>query len=161
MCDYSLQGLPNRLAREGEQLITHRFCTGSIGLAAAEEVYAMQRPGAAPVRKSWWSRLKAWVTPSETPQITAVCIPPGTTLLMSQIHPRLRRDFGLGVIESVTFDQLTAEAFRFRDAVRLGGGKTLLLQTIPTGVRFAVVSLGSSERATVAERRDSPSLPAA
>ena len=34
MCDYSLQGLPNRLAGEGEQLVTHRFPTQSIGLAS-------------------------------------------------------------------------------------------------------------------------------
>jgi hypothetical protein len=34
MCDYSLQGGPNRLAVEGEQLVTYRFPTGSVGLAA-------------------------------------------------------------------------------------------------------------------------------
>jgi hypothetical protein len=28
MCDYSLEGLPNRLAVRGEQLVTHRFVTG-------------------------------------------------------------------------------------------------------------------------------------
>ena len=28
MCDYSLQGLPNRLAVEGEKLVTHRFPLG-------------------------------------------------------------------------------------------------------------------------------------
>ena len=33
MCDYSLAGLPNRLAVEGEQLVVHRFQTGAMGLA--------------------------------------------------------------------------------------------------------------------------------
>jgi hypothetical protein len=32
MCDYSLAGVPNRLAVEGEQLVVHRFPTGSVGL---------------------------------------------------------------------------------------------------------------------------------
>ena len=35
MCDYSLAVLPKRLAVEGEELIVHRFRTGSIGLARA------------------------------------------------------------------------------------------------------------------------------
>jgi len=38
MCDYSLQGLPNRLAIEGEELVVHRFTTGAIGLAARKEL---------------------------------------------------------------------------------------------------------------------------
>ena len=32
MCDYSLAGIPNRLAVEGEQLVVHRF-PASMGLA--------------------------------------------------------------------------------------------------------------------------------
>jgi len=35
MCDYSLMGVPNRLAQQGEYLVTHRFRTGSLGLAPA------------------------------------------------------------------------------------------------------------------------------
>jgi hypothetical protein len=34
MCDYSLLHFPNRLAVNGEELIVHRFSSGSIGLAA-------------------------------------------------------------------------------------------------------------------------------
>ena len=34
MCDYSLAGLPSRLAVEGEQLVVHRFPTGTLGLAS-------------------------------------------------------------------------------------------------------------------------------
>ena len=34
MCDYSLTGIPNRLAVEGEELVVHRFRTGSLGLAS-------------------------------------------------------------------------------------------------------------------------------
>jgi len=31
MCDYSLMSIPNRLAVEGENLIAHRFTTGTMG----------------------------------------------------------------------------------------------------------------------------------
>jgi hypothetical protein len=34
MCDYSLQGIRNRLAEEGETLVVHRFYTGSKGLTS-------------------------------------------------------------------------------------------------------------------------------
>jgi hypothetical protein len=30
MCDYSLMAVPNRLAREGENLVVHRFPTSSL-----------------------------------------------------------------------------------------------------------------------------------
>jgi hypothetical protein len=35
MCDYSLAGVPNRLAVEGEELQVHRFPTGALGLTSA------------------------------------------------------------------------------------------------------------------------------
>ena len=34
MCDYSLCGIPNRLAVESEELVVYRFSTGSIGMAS-------------------------------------------------------------------------------------------------------------------------------
>jgi hypothetical protein len=42
MCDYSLGGLPNRLAVDGEELIVHRFPTHSIGLASAADWQKMK-----------------------------------------------------------------------------------------------------------------------
>ena len=38
MCDYSLMAVPNRLAQEGEELVAHRFPTGSMGLASPADV---------------------------------------------------------------------------------------------------------------------------
>jgi hypothetical protein len=34
MCDYSLYSIQTRLAVEGEDLVVHRFATGSLGLTA-------------------------------------------------------------------------------------------------------------------------------
>jgi len=38
MCDYSLMAVPNRLAQEGEELVAHRFPTGSLGLASPADL---------------------------------------------------------------------------------------------------------------------------
>jgi hypothetical protein len=124
MCDYSLAGLPNRLAVEGEQLVVHRFVTGATGLA--------------PVRPS----LKQLFFPSSTP---AVCIPPGAQLLMRDIPEDVQRRLGVGVAEEVTFVEQSAEAFTYRDAVRFANGRETLLQYLRCGQRVDVLSLSSGD----------------
>ena len=39
MCDYSLMAVPNRLAKEGEELVSHRFPTGSVGFASPGDLH--------------------------------------------------------------------------------------------------------------------------
>ncbi len=38
MCDYSLMAIRNRLAVEQEDLVAHRFPTGSMGLASPSDL---------------------------------------------------------------------------------------------------------------------------
>lgn len=141
MCDYSLQGLPNRLAVEGEQLVTHRFRTGSVGLASPEDVAAQYCPRTE--GGSWWSRLSRWLAqPPEPSGPPAVCIPHGTRLLMSRIPDRMRRDFCLRAVEPVKFVQLSAEAFAYRDGIEFGNGSRVGLQSFREGVAFEVLGLG-------------------
>jgi hypothetical protein len=147
MCEYSLHTLPNRLAREGEHLVTYRFPTCTIGLASAAEIEAANsiRSGCE-ASASWWSALKSWLsTPQRPVGITAVCIPPGARLRVSLLSKGIRRKFCLGPVEEVTFTELTAEAYQFRDAIRLPNGSSLPLQQLDEGVHFEVLSLGSSE----------------
>ena len=40
MCEYSLMSFPNRLAHAGEDLIVHRFSSGSMGLASPYDLAA-------------------------------------------------------------------------------------------------------------------------
>ena len=80
MCDYSLMAVPNRLAREGEHLITYRFSTGAVGMAALEDVMKA-RTAAAPSASSFWQRLRSMLNNIGSRScITAVCIPPGARL---------------------------------------------------------------------------------
>ena len=126
MCDYSLAGLPNRLAVEGEQLVVHRFETGAMGLAPS------------------CLGLKQFLFRSSTP---AVCIPPGARLRLHDIPPALQQRLGVGEVEDVSFVQQNVEAFRYRDAVRFANGKEVLLQLLRFGQRVDVLSLSSAAAA--------------
>ena len=126
MCDYSLAGLPNRLAVEGEQLVVHRFETGAMGLA----------PSCPSLKQLFFS--------SSTP---AVCIPPAARLRLLDIPLHLQQRLGVGEIEEVSFVQQSAEAFRYRDAVRFANGKELILQHLQCGQRVDVLSLSPLDNA--------------
>jgi len=123
MCDYSLAGIPNRLAAEGEQLVVYRFSTGSLGLASPD----------APL----W-RLCSKQTP-------AVCVPPGARLLLHDISQDLQRRCDVHATEEVTFVQVSAEAYRYRDAVRFRNGREALLQWLRCGQHVEVLSLCSGD----------------
>jgi hypothetical protein len=142
MCDYSLHGLPNRLAIDGEQLLTHRFPTLSIGLASPRDIMAassVQHDGNS--RRSWWSVLKrCLLSPREKAPVPAVCIPPGARLRMYSSPRHSLRYLGVRPIEEVTFVQTTAIPFHYRDGIELGNGLKILLQMLPEGVRFDVLS---------------------
>ena len=124
MCDYSLAHFPNRLAVEGEQLVVHRFATGTLGLAPAR------------------SSLKQIFSPASVP---AVCVPPGARLLLQDIPERLQQALNVGSVEEVIFVEQGADAFRYRDAVRFGNGREILLQQLACGQAVQVLSLDSAE----------------
>ena len=111
MCDYSLYSLRNRLATEREELVVHRFETGSVGLASPSDL------------------------------TTAVCIPPGARLVLRDIPERLKTDFELRSDEEVVFEQRSLDAHVHRDVVRFGNGRQLTLQRLQEGQRVDVTSL--------------------
>ena len=123
MCDYSLAGIPNRLAAEGEQLMVYRFPTGALGLTSPETG-----------RRLLWSK-----------QTPAICVPPGARLLLRDIPKDLQQQFDVQATEEVTFVQLSAEAYQYRDAVRFRNGREVLLQLLRCGQHVEVLSLCSSE----------------
>ena len=132
MCDYSLAALRTRLAVEGEELMTHRFPTGSIGLTAPAELerYKEEFHG-------WWLALD----PSRVP--CAVCIPHGARLLLRDIPERLQRTIGVGAEEEVLFMQMSADEGRHRDGVRFANGQEILLQRLAERQCARVISLSS------------------
>ena len=133
MCDYSLAGIPNRLAVEGEELVIHRFHTGSIGLAS---------PCTSVPR--WWSA-------RQTP---AICVPPGARLILHDVPGRLQHDLAVGPIEEVTFVQLSATPYQFRDAVRFTNGREIRLQELSEGMRVRVTKMSLPEDSSLESVRE-------
>jgi len=124
MCDYSLAHFLNRLAVAGEELMVRRFNTGTLGLAPA-----LLQPGAG-------------LSPDSIP---AVCVPPGARLLLRDIPERIQQALNVGPLEEVTFVEQSADAFRYRDAVRFGNGRETLVQQLACGQSVFVLRLDGAE----------------
>lgn len=154
MCDYSLHGIKNRLANEGEQLFVHKFRTGSKGLASVTDLKNLEKPEPAPAGAGVWAKFKCWlesqrrwINDDVKRALPAVCIPPGARLQLDGIPAPMQKQFGVGTREQVTFVQLTAEPFRYRDAIRFNNGQEVLLQKLADGLKVEVVSLALPEEA--------------
>ena len=145
MCDYSLHGLPNRLARDGEELVAHRFSTGAIGLTSPAESCRAVNSTIKSQKKNFWSAIKALILPPAWPEAPAVCIPPGARLGMMDIPLNLQHELGVGPEEAVTFTQTTAMPNTYHDAVRFENGRQVLLQVLKEGQRIRVLSLASED----------------
>ena len=144
MCDYSLYAIPNRLAVEGEELVVHRFATGSIGLASASDLKANQ-PAQENRKGGFWRELKKLFDLSPACTVPAVCVPPGAHLILKDIPVEVRKPYGIEAEEGVMFTQLTAAANTYRDALRFYNGRNLRLQDLQEGQRLEVLSLASCE----------------
>ena len=160
MCDYSLMAVPNRLAHEGEDLVAHRFPTGSLGLASPADLKRAAEP-CPKSRTTFWRAIVEFFDPPETRPVAAVCIPPGARLVLQDIPIRLQEELGVGPVEEVTFTELTAAAHSYRDAVRFANGRELRLQELREGQRVRVLDLSVAEELdllTIRERRAELSL---
>ena len=144
MCDYSLMTVPNRLARDGEELVIHRFPTGSLGLASPDDVKRAAAP-APPVRKSVWQTIRDFFDPPAVAAVCAVCIPPGATLEIRDIPERLQKQWGVSSEETGVFTQISAAVNTYRDAVRFNNGKEVRLQDMREGMRARVLTVEFAE----------------
>jgi hypothetical protein len=158
MCDYSLCGIPNRLAVEREELVVYRFSTGSIGMASLADLRVCEEIRKAVPRKTFWQAVKAFFEePSQVAAPPAVCIPPGAHLIVRNIPEDLQRRFRIGQEEAVVFTQLSSEFNSYRDAIRFRGDREIRLQDLREGMPVQVLSLesASEQYAPPAETVDS------
>lgn len=145
MCDYSLMAVPNRLAKEGEELVTHRFPTGSLGMASPGDVRAATAPRPAETQ-TFWQKIRAFFDPLAAPAVCAVCLPPGARLVVRDIPARLQQQWGVCDREEAVFTQITAAVNTYRDAVRFSNGREVRLQEFREGIRVRVVDLTGTEK---------------
>lgn len=141
MCDYSLMGVPNRLAREGEDLVVHTFPTGTRGLTPDRSGSPPSVPRRPKLLASILEKLFGMLDEEEV----AVCIPPGARLLLRDIPERVRNSEGVGTAEEVVFTQLSATAHEYRDAVRFANGREVLIQRLRRGQRVRVLQLALAD----------------
>jgi hypothetical protein len=147
MCDYSLMALPNRLAVSGEELVSHKFETGAMGLISSAEGKLIDE---ASKPKGLVQRLRWLLNPPHIQQCTAVCVPPGACLSVRDISSQLQREIGLqGETQEVLFTQ-TGAGIGFRDALHFSNGRDVSLQRLSEGQRVRILSLSSIEQSTPA-----------
>jgi hypothetical protein len=147
MCDYSLMAIPNRLATEQEDLVAHRFPTGSMGLASPADLRRNAGPTAEQPR-SFWASLKTFFNPPRTEPVPAVCIPPGARLMLHDIPARLQNELRVKEQEEVTFTQISSTVNSYRDSVRFANGRILRLQELREGQGVTVLDLSCAEAPT-------------
>lgn len=153
MCDYSLMAVPNRLAREGEDLVAHRFPTGSLGLAPPADLKnATETP--VPCRKAFWRRVAEFFDPPRTEPVPAVCIPPGARLQLQDISVRMQQELAVAPAEEVIFTQISAAVNSYRDAVRFRNGREVRLQELREGQRVQVLDLSAAEELDLVRLRE-------
>ncbi|HVZ06062.1 hypothetical protein [Hyphomicrobium sp.] len=120
MCDYSLEMYRSRPAQEGEEYISNKFPTGSVGFVA---------PG---------------------DQSVAICMDCDTELKLANIPAHLREQAGLGETEFATFTQMDGpyhrDSIRFRNGKvltlqQLGPGVTASLVETVKPVPFKPVDV--------------------
>ena len=145
MCDYSLMSIPNRLAVEGEDLVTYRFHSGSIGFASEPDVRRMAG-SKDPRARGFWSSLRSYYTnPCLAEPVCAVCVPPGARLILQDIPEHLQHNLNIASSEEVTFVQMGMDAYTYRDSVRFESGREIHLQDLMPGQRARVLQLSSEQ----------------
>lgn len=144
MCDYSLHTVPNRLADQGEELVLHRFTTGTLGFASVIDLERQEKETPAEP-KGFWAALKGFLSPRCCPEIAAVCVPPGARLFIADVPIELRNFLRVSPSEMTVFTEISHQRYSYRDALVFSNGKRVLLQHLPEGLRAFVLSTSSSE----------------
>ncbi len=146
MCDYSLMTFPNRLANEGEVLVTHKFSTGSIGFVSPQELSLAIQAIPRRMNMGLRSKVRAWLAgPPARPAIPAVCIPPGARLRVQFVPNGASHVLQAEPGDEVVFTETTASWAQFRDALRVREGLEILLQSLCEGVEVQVLNVALTQ----------------
>lgn len=139
MCDYSLYATPNRLAQEGEDLVIHKFGTGSVGFASASDLVELESQSKCEP-DGFWAAIKGLLSPQRSTRLPAICVPPGTRLLLGEVPRTVQTSLCVEPSEIVVFIELSSRSYSYRDALLLPNGTRVLLQDLPEGIHAIVLS---------------------
>jgi hypothetical protein len=139
MCDYSLHGIPSRLAEKDEVLVVHRFYTGSKGLTSAALLTPTEQS------KGFLAMFTQMLGLTDERRVCAVCIPDGAKLVLHGISLKLQQTHGLSSDESITFRQLSMDSYTHRDAVEFSNGVRVRLHDLDEGQIVEVLALSMED----------------
>lgn len=137
MCDYALRNIRQRRAIEGEPLQLHHFPTGLWGFTSP----AYLQPPPTLVARGWWQTVLDWFSLGRATAVQAVCLPAGARLILRELPQSLQQLFAVDAEEEVTFTQPCSVTEGHGDGIRFRNGWEMLLQHLPVGQRFDVLSL--------------------
>lgn len=137
MCDYSLRNVRYRMAIKGEPLQLHQFPTGVWGFTSPEYLQALPTP----TTSSWRRTLIDWLGLGRSTPTQAVYVPSGARLIVREINQSFQQLLEVGAEEEVTFIQRCSVTEIHGDGIRFRNGWEILLQHLPIGQRFDVLSL--------------------
>ena len=150
MCDYSLMMVPNRLAVCGEELVAHKFRSGSIGFVGCC-TYENWRAE----RQAWgfWDRVKYYFVDEPEPA-PVVCMPPGARVQLLVLGDALQHEFRISSPAEAVLNQLDPQEGRHRDVLCFDNGAVVSLQLLAEEQKAKVLWLSSESAEVLAEGRD-------
>jgi hypothetical protein len=149
MCDYSLGGIPTRLATEGETLVVHRFSTGTTGLACPADLERRASLTNTPGKKLWRRITDILGCDLDDQSIPAICIPPGAFLILKDIPKNIQRKHSVQSEEGVIFTQIDSAPGASRDTFQFHNGRQIPIQDLRRGMRLDVLSLAGLDDAAL------------
>jgi len=91
--------------------------------------------------EGFWGKLLWLLSPPAVPSCPAVCVTPGSRLVVHGITTSLQREAGIeSSVEEVVFTQTSVER-TFRDSIRFSNGVLISLQKLKVGQTVEVLSV--------------------
>lgn len=147
MCDYSLYTIQNRLAEEGEELILHKFETGTLGFASASD---FSRAGSLNTRSRYFLGQYEGLVGTAAYSTVHGDLRSSRNSLITERHstncadtpPHRPKEIAL-------FTEVSDRSYSYRDALLPPNGTRVLLQDLPAGLHALVLSLSPGTAATL------------
>lgn len=150
MCDYSLMMVPNRLAVCGEELVAHKFRSGSIGFVGCRSYENWREQ-----RRCWgfWDHLKYYFVDEPEPA-PVVCMPPGARVRLFTLGSELQHEFRVSSSAEAVLNQLDPQEGRHRDVLCFDDGAVVSLQLLAEEQKLKVLWVSSESLEAVVGGQD-------
>lgn len=137
--------IPRRLAVEREELVVHRFPSGSIGFACPSDLRTAAFQENQTAFSRVWRKIKHFFAGQYTSPIAAIYVAPGALLILKDIPARLQRKLAIWSEEGAMLVRTRATANTYGDALQFQNGRRIPLQRLCEGQRLEVLSFAAAD----------------